>query len=89
MENNKMIEIEETEEVVEVAQESSAKKFFDKAYAGFKKHGKKIAGAAIIGAVGLAGYVLGKKSSGSDDYYDDGDDVVTVEIEDNSVEDAQ
>lgn len=71
-----IMEEEETDET-----ESETK--MDKFKAGLKKYGKKIAIGAGIVAVGIAGFILGKKSSSDDSYdetleigYDPNNDVV-------------
>ena len=53
--------IEETVDAVEV-KEVEVEKFVDKVKNGLKKHGKKIAAIAIVGAVGVIGYAIGHKA---------------------------
>lgn len=60
----------EKNEVNEVKEESKVKGFIAKLGTGVKKHGKKIAGVAIVGAAAVAGYVFGSRSD-DDDYFDD------------------
>lgn len=57
------IKKENTEEVVDAegVKEVEAEKFVDKVKTGLKKHGKKIAAVAIVGAVGVIGYAIGHK----------------------------
>lgn len=66
--------VEET--AVEVVEESKLKTGLAKVGAGIKKHGKKIAVAVGVAAVGLIGVALAKKSGG--DGYDD------IDLEDGS-----
>ena len=60
----------EKNEINEVKEESKVKGFIAKLRTGVKKHGKKIAGVAIVGAAAVAGYVFGSRSD-DDDYFDD------------------
>lgn len=60
----------EENEINEVEEESKVKGFLAKLGTGVKKHGKKIAGVAIVGAAAVAGYVFGSRSN-DDDYFDD------------------
>ena len=66
--------VEKTEEITEVATEvvteSKFKGFMNKVGAGVKKHGKKIAGVALVAVAGAVGYVLGVKSNLDDCDYD-------------------
>ena len=81
--------MEELEEVVELAEESKKEGLFVKAKNGFKKHGKKIAAGAAIGAGLLIGYMLGNKS-GKDDYdADEYDEDNVIDIEDYSETEAE
>lgn len=70
------------EEVVDVEEETK-EGFVTKAKAGIKKHGKKIAAVAVVGAVGLIGYALGSKSKivDSDAAGEIIDDVISEDIE--------
>ena len=58
------------EEMIEEVKESKFKGFMNKAGAGIKKHGKKVAGVAALAAVGMIGYALGHKSGDNDSDYD-------------------
>ena len=60
--------VEET--AVEVVEESKLKTTLANVGAGIKKHGKKIAVAVGVAAVGLIGVALAKKSGGDDYDYD-------------------
>ena len=86
MEDKKINTVEENIEV-EVQEESKSKKFFDKVGAGFKKHGKKVAGVAALGVVGLVAYLLGKNSN-EDFFYDEIYDE-DLETEDQSEEETE
>lgn len=84
MEDKKIVDIEETNEVVEDEKKES---FFTKAKKTIKKHGKLLIGGAIATA-GLIGYLAGKKQSGSSDaidaeweFTDDSDSTETTEEE--------
>ena len=78
---NKVEEIEEVteEEVVE----TETKKGFGSKIVGFgKKHGKKIVTGVAVAAVGMLGYVLGKKTHGEDDdFTEDDEDLDCVEFD--------
>lgn len=50
-------------------------KFYQKAWCGIKKHGKKIAVAVGVTALGVAAYALGKKAGSDDDYDYDYDSI--------------
>lgn len=63
------VKVEENE-TNEVEKEAKVKGFLTKVGAGAKKHGKKIAGVAIVGAAAVVGYVLGSKPD-DDEYFDD------------------
>lgn len=85
--NKKVVEVEETfDEVVE--EETKLDKIKNSKPVTFmKKHGKKIAVAAGIGAAFLIGRALGAKE---DEYseYDDSDDSDVIELEDYQVEET-
>ena len=56
-------------------------KFYEKALAGIQKHGKKIAGAALLAGLGIVAYALGKKAGSDDDYdYDYDYDSMTIDF---------
>ena len=90
MEKEMNVQVEETvEEVVEEVKESKVKKVLTKGVDLAKKHGKKIGTGVAIGAVGLVGYALGKKSSDCDEDDYDGTDAIDVdyfEVKEESVE---
>ena len=70
----KIVEVVENNEVTEVAtevvKESKFKDVMTKVGTGIKKHGKKIAGVALVAVAGTVGYVLGVKSNLDDCDYD-------------------
>lgn len=70
------VTVEETVGKTEQVEEETKEGFLTKAARGLKKHGKKIAAAAVIGTVGLIGYALGSRSNN-----DDLDVVDTYELE--------
>lgn len=80
-------EIKKVEEIEEVAEEevveTETKKGFGSKIVGFgKKHGKKIVTGVAVAAVGMLGYVLGKKSQVEDedeDYFEDDEELDYVE----------
>ena len=87
--SKEVIKNEELDEDIEVTveeeetDETESETKMDKFKAGLKKYGKKIAIGAGIVAIGIAGFILGKKSSSGDDYdetleigYDPNNDVV-------------
>lgn len=77
----KVIEMSETELVEETTPKEG---LVSKAKIGFKKYGKKIAVAAVVGTVGLIGYALGSKSkSGDDNGIDDVIDAEWTEVDKN------
>lgn len=73
---NKVVEIAETEIV---STEQKEKKPLPKPINWLKKHGKTIAKGALVAAVGLAGYALGKCSFGNEDEHDE-DDADNIEV---------
>lgn len=80
MENKKIIEVEEIEEVQET--ETKAEGFGSKVVGGFKKHGKKVAiGIASIVGLGIA-YCLGAKSAAKKEESDfDEEDIFEPEFD--------
>ena len=78
-------EIKKVEEIEEVAEEevveTETKTSFGSKIVGFgKKHGKKIVTGVAVAAVGMLGYVLGKKSQVEDeDYFEDDEELNYVE----------
>ena len=78
---NKVEEIEEVSE--EEVVETETKKGFGSKIVGFgKKHGKKIVTGVAVAAVGMMGYVLGKKTHGEDDdFTEDDEDLDCVEFD--------
>ena len=70
-------------EVEEFIEEEKSEGLLTKAAKGLKKHGKKIAAVAVVGAVGLIGYALGSKSKivDSDAAGEIIDDVISEDIE--------
>ena len=80
-------EINKVEEIEEVAEEevveTETKKSFGSKIVDFgKKHGKKIVTGVAVAAVGMLGYALGRKSSGEDEDFTEGDeDPDYVELE--------
>lgn len=81
-----MEELEETRNDVEETEEG----LLVKAKNGFKKHGKKIAAGAVIGASVLIGYMLGHKSGNDDDFEDEEDSESNIiDVEDYSEKDAE
>ena len=80
MEEIKTVKMDKLEET-ELAEVSEKEGLLVKAKAGVKKHWKKIAAGAAIGASVLIGYALGSKS-GSDDYEaeeDDEDNIIDID----------
>ena len=80
-------EINKVEEIEEVAEEevveTETKKSFGSKIVDFgKKHGKKIVTGVAVAAVGVLGYVLGKKTHGEDDdFTEDDEDLDCVEFD--------
>ena len=78
---NKVEEIEEVTEE-EVVETETKKGFGSKIVSFGKKHGKKIVTGVAVAAVGMLGYVLGKKTHGEDDdFTEDDEDLDCVEFD--------
>lgn len=82
-------DMKDNEEFVEEVEESKFKGFINKAGAGIKKHGKKVAGVAALVAIGAIGYALGHKTGDHDDsdYIYGGDDSETIDIPESNIVD--
>ena len=84
----KVVEVEETIDEVEEIEETKLDKIKNSKPVTFmKKHGKKIAIAAGIGAAFLIGRALGAKEEEYSEY-DDSDDSDVIELEDYQVEET-
>lgn len=67
--NEEIIDVIKDEEEIEVVEKPS---FISKCKNFAKKNGKKIAAVAAVAAVGVAGYVFGKRANAASlDFYDD------------------
>lgn len=82
MEEIKNVKNTEVNEGVEVEMTKS-NEFITKVGNGIKKHGKKLLAGAIVGAVGLVGFMLGRKTGKDDEDFDyielESDDVTDVD----------
>lgn len=86
--NKKVIDVEENEinEVEEIEETKLEKIKNSKPVTFMKKHGKKIAVGAVIGAAFLIGRALGAKEESDYGEYDDSDDdVIELDHDDYSV----